>query len=527
MSSEKTLEEAMAKKALARIKTLSHGNGVQPDSVKIIKSNSGLIACEALSHIELTHEVKEERQKGQHPVGEPVENVAALPQIIEKISSGAIKDINMRKALVNVLLTRPDKGFALHAQQFDVPPLNKEFHSFQPCQTCQGKAQMACQTCQGRKLEQCNQCHGRTTVSCNFCRGSGFTKTPDGKEKQCNRCFGKRQIQCPLCQSRGSTPCRKCKGVGTTKCSSCDGAGVFTFITRIFFKMKILFEIDRAALPHPAVKIIENNGSKLVEEGHIKIHGEAVKREDGGLAIQYKTQFPYAELDVGINGKPFKVHMFGYKSKMLKISNFLDQLIEKNYALLQRAADNEGNVIAHIRKASKTKMIGEGLLLSSTMRPKKAMLKLKKKYPFGASNNLIKDIILQSNKALINVSRKSHLIGLGIGLGVTALINAAYFLGPLRNIAENIIGAGTTLTIADFALIPLGGLIALLISKYMATRPLKNALESLIPAQQRGTFKPRDNNSPWPAFAGAIIIFIIIVFLTTLTSTTPPSWLPF
>ena len=71
--------------------------------------------------------------------------------------------------------------------------------------------------------------------------------------------------------------------------------------------MKTLFEIDRAALPHPAVKMIEDHGGKLVEQAHIELQGEAVKREDGGLAIQYNFQFPYADLNVGMNGQPMNV----------------------------------------------------------------------------------------------------------------------------------------------------------------------------------------------------------------------------
>ena len=517
----------MANKALRQIRSLSIGNGVEKDSIHIIKENSGIVNCEAITHLELTHETKEERKQGQHQVGDTIADIATLPQVVEKISSDAIKNIDMRKAMANVLLSRPDKGFSIHAEKFPIEPLNREFCYFQGCQTCEGQGKMACQACHGQKIEQCNQCHGRTTINCNFCHGSGIAKGPDGIEKQCNRCFGKRNIQCPQCQSRGNIPCRKCRGTGQTQCGTCGGVGAFTHIVRVFFSMKTLFEIDRAALPHPAIKAIENNGSKLVASSHIKVRGEAVKREDGGLAINYNVEFPYAELDIGVNGKPIKAHMFGFKGKMLKISNFLDQIIEKNYALLLRAANNDGNVIGHIRKASKTRIIGEGLLFAVTMRSKKAMMALKKKFPIGASNEIIKDIIVQSNKALINISRKSHFVGLAIGFSITGIINAAYFLGPVRVLASNILGDTTALAIADFSLIPLGGVLTMVISKYMVANPLKKALGPLMSEGQRGAFKPINHNSQLPAYIGSAVIFLACVLLTKVMGATTPSWFIF
>lgn len=517
----------MTKKALAKIRALAHGNGAEKDSISIVKNNGEMIDCEAITHIELIHEVKEERKQGQHQAGEIVENPASLPKIIEKLASGAIKNIDMRKAMADMLLSRPDKGFAVHAKFFELEPLNKVFSSFLPCQGCKADGNMACTGCNGQKVEQCSQCHGRTTISCTFCRGSGITKMSDGKEKQCNRCFGKRSVKCPRCQSRGTVSCRKCGGTGNTKCSICGGVGIFTLITTVKFKMKTIFEIDRSSLPHPAVKVIENNGSQLVEGEHIKIHGEAVKREDGGLAIQYAVRFPYADMTVGVNGKPIKVHMFGFKAKMLKISTFLNQLIEKDYALLIRAANNDGNIVSHLRKASKTRMIGEGLLLSVTMRPKKAMMALKKKFPVGASNQIIKDIVLESNKALINVSRKSHLSGLGVGLAVTAILNIAYFFAPLRDLLSGALGETIALTATDFLLIPLGGVITMLISQHMAASPLKKALCPLMPEDKRKTFKPLNHNSQWPAYVGSALIFIFCISITTITSATTPSWFLF
>ena len=61
---------------------------------------------------------------------------------------------------------------------------------------------------------------------------------------------------------------------------------------------QMAYEDDSPHTSHTASKvpfvIFHNdiiNGSKLVEEGHIKIKAETVKREDGGLAVQYNIKF--------------------------------------------------------------------------------------------------------------------------------------------------------------------------------------------------------------------------------------------
>ena len=88
------------------------------------------------------------------------------------------------------------------------------------------------------------------------------------------------------------------------------------------------------------------------------------------------------------------------------------------------------------------------------------------------------------------------------------------------------IGEGMLLTLADFSLIVIGGFMTQIISKIMASKPLKKALGPLMPARQRSAFKPRNNNKQWPAFLGGVIIFFIIVFATKFLPVITPSWFP-
>ena len=520
-------QKELPQRALKQIRALCQGNGVAPDSVQIKSAQGTLINFKAITHLELHPETAEEIKKGRYETGEPIENPADLQKTIAELISSAIKNTDTRKYLTKMLTDRPDKGFSLHAEYLEVEPLKKDFYLHEPCGTCAGRGSTNCTRCGGQKREVCNQCHGRSMISCKYCSGSGFMQGPDGKQIQCNRCFGQRQIACPLCRKTGSIACRQCKGTGAAKCNSCNGSAVFTRIIHLIVKLKTLFEIDRASLPDPVIKIIEGNGTKMVEKAHIKLHAAQVKREDGGLAIEYEVEFPYGDLELSINGKPLKTHLFGYKGKMLRLPNFLDQLVEPYFNYLTKAAGGAGAVAGNIKKASKARLMAEGLLLSVQMPPKKAIISLKKKFPMGVSNDMIKQIILLSNKALTNVTRKTRFGGLGVGMALAALIDALYFIGPVRNMLGAALGNGAMITVADLLLIPLGGFIGVYIAKYMAQRPLNNLLGGLVPERQRGKFKPKAQNKFVASYVASAFILFVIIFITKFTGGTLPTWFPF
>jgi len=515
----------LPKKALKQIRALAKGNGVEQDSIQIKSAKGEVIHCQAINHLELHPDIIEEKKKGRVQAGQVLPDPAQVKKAVNDMVTGAIKNDETRKYLAKILLDRPDKGFALHAEYFETPPLNRDFCWHEPCPTCEGHGNVACSRCGGGRREVCPKCHGRTMIPCTFCHASGFIKGPDGKQHQCNRCFGQRQITCPLCQKTGSVPCQQCKGSGTNQCNACKGAAFFTNITHIVMKMKTLFEIDRAALPHPAVKVIEDSGWKMVEHGHIKLHAEQVKREDGGLAIQYDTEFPYGDLELSMNGKPLKTHLFGFKGKMLKLPNFVDTITEQNFKLLEDAAMHSKNAASKIRKASKTRLISEALLLSISMPPKKAMYSLKRKYPMGASNDLIKNAVMLSNKALANVTRKTRFGGQGLGMFLSALIDGAYLMTPMRGMIDSIHPYAAVA--GDILLIALGGFIGNKAVAYMAKRPLRSALGASMPQTQRGKFKPKAQGNIWIAYVFSALVMAIMIFVAKQTGASVPFWFPF
>ena len=426
--------------------------------------------------------------------------------------------------LSGLLLNRGDKGLSLHGKIFDLPQMTQTYHYVVPCKACQGQKASRCDRCHGGKQETCGQCHGRRSVGCSQCRGSGQMKDQNGQSKSCSQCFGKSSIQCPLCRARGVVVCRICKGAGNIKCHVCKGVGASSFSTTVTYKMNTIFEIDRSALPDGAIKMIENKGAELVKNNHIDLSAEQVKREDGGLAIQYELKFPYGNITLNLNGNPIKMHIFGRNMKVMKATNFVDQLVEKNYALLLRAANNDGNVISHVNKGSKSRLIADGLLEAVSTRPKLAMMNLKKKYPYGVSNDLLKDVVLKSNKALSNVTQKSRYGGLLVGFCLSAFVMAGYFYTGLRQMLGL---EGQVAWFADFSLVGIGVVLVVLLSKYLATRPLKKALGGLLPENKRSQFKPRTNSNYVAAVLGNVVLLILIAYLARFVGAVSPSWMIF
>ncbi|HPD83332.1 MAG: hypothetical protein R3D88_03610 [Alphaproteobacteria bacterium] len=512
-------EKEYPKLALRQIRALCQGNGAAPKDVKIVKMQGEIIHCEAITHLELHPEVMTDKKIGRHQIGQPLENPAQIDKAVQSHIRQAMKNSDVRKFMANILLERKDKGFSFHAQYFDVPPLNKTFSYQEPCGTCQGNGKTTCNRCNGQRREVCNVCHARGMVPCTYCHSTGFRRGADGNQTQCTYCRGQRQIICRTCQKRGSINCRQCNGAGTVGCNSCRGNSYYTVVTQVVGKMKTLFEIDRAALPHPVVKAIEDTGGKLVSSDQIKLTAEQVKREDGGLAIQYHTQFPYGDMLMSINGKPYKMHIFGYKAKLIKVPLFLEELISPQLIQLFDAAKSPASVVSNITKASKSRVIGQALILTLTMPKKAALIALKKKFPFGIHNERLKEIIQMSQKALNNLTAKARYTGFAMAATFNAIATWLYFTSGIRGTLSASIGL-QGLMAADLALIPLGGFIGSIITGFMARRPLQKVIGHLMKKVSAKKMVV------WPNYGISAGVFILIIIALKILGYETPHWLP-
>lgn len=517
--------ELVPQRALKKIRTVCRGNGAAADSIQIKHIHGELIEFEAFSHIELHPEIRNEKISGKVQTGELLQSSQEADARMGKMLKNALGNTDARRDLANLLLSRPDKGFSIHGDKFSVPALNQEFSIHHACGKCAGQGQEECQRCKGVRREICTKCHGKTMVPCQYCSASGNVIGPDGKQMQCNRCFGHRQVVCTTCQKAGTVACKQCNATGSTRCSTCNGAAFYTEIIKSFVHMKPAFEIDRTTIPNKSVKLIEDNGGALVEKGHIHIEAEQIQRDDGGLALRYQGNFPFGDLDIAINGKVAKCQVMGYHGKFVKLPNILDGLTATPRKLLENAAKGKGSILAQIKKASNTRLLGEALEFALLLPRKKAMSALRKKYPIGLSTQAVQHLIQVAYLSLHNATKHARHIGFAISGVMIALFNILYFIGPLRVLLLLQFKSEPIVSVIDLALIPIGAFLCRLMAQQFSKEPLRKALGKYYPRGKKKRIKMSiDGNVQ--SYLISIVIFIFCVYGAKLLGQAP-AWFPF
>jgi hypothetical protein len=250
----------LPKRAIKNVRAICKGNGCNAKDVVITKASGKMNKFTAVTNLDLEPSIEQEMKKGRHQIGEYIEDPSGLEQVLKNMTEGATKNNEGRKYLSEIILKRPDKGFALQGEVIEVEQLKKTYCTHEPCGTCQGVGNTICDVCRGQRKEPCNVCRTSGVVPCDFCHSSGYMKGPDGKERQCNRCFGKRQIGCNTCMRSGHISCRTCKGSGTRTCRECQGAAFQTLIAHLAVKMKTSFIYDKSEIPPTAAINIEKIG---------------------------------------------------------------------------------------------------------------------------------------------------------------------------------------------------------------------------------------------------------------------------
>lgn len=512
-------------KALKKIRAICRGNGAAADSIQIKAMNGELVEFTSLTHIDLKPEIKEEKVSGKVQSGKLLQDNAQVDAEIQNQITHLLGNSDARKDIAQILLDRPDRGFSLDGEKFSMPALNQEFSVHHACGKCGGQGQEECPRCKGVMREICNKCHGKTMVPCQYCGASGSVNGPDGKPMQCNRCFGHRQVICTYCQKAGTVSCQQCNATGSIRCSTCKGAAYYTDVIKAVMKLDTNFQIDSTSIADDALKLIQKSGDMLAAKKHLLFDVEQIKRNDGGLALQYTGNFPFGDMDIAINGKIAKCQVFGYNAQFTKLPNILDGLTAGPRKTLEKAAKDKGSVLKNINQATKTRIFGEALQLALLLPRKKAMTALRKNYPIGISAKAIKHTIQISYLALQNATKSARKIGFMSSAVIIAAFEVLYFIGPLRGFILKLIGSEPLVAMLDFILIPLGAFLCRLLAKQFSKQPLRKALGEYYPAGRKKRIKTTiDGNVQSYIISG--VIFILCVYGAKILGNAP-AWLPF
>lgn len=514
--------KALPKTAIRRIRAICRGNGCKAEDVKIVKASGNMHNFIAHTHIDLEPSIERTTRKGRHQIGEYIENPASVDKVLQDMASSAIKNPDSRKFLADKILKRPDRGFGLQGEVIDVEQLKRSFCTHEPCHTCQGVGNTVCDQCHGQRKEPCNHCRTKGMVPCDYCNGRGTMQGPDGKQKQCNRCFGHRQTSCPTCQRTGYISCRKCRGSGTSTCKQCQGAAFMTHIINLAVRIKTGFIYDKTELPPAAALAIDKTGPRLSMRQHLHIQSDAIKRDDGGLAVEYKVAFPFGNIEFKVKNKHYTAQILGFKAKLIRLPHFLSDLLKNSTEILKNSTQNAAQSQDLLDKVIKTRFYADAVYLSTQMKSKKAYATLMKKYPIGADKNFYKQSIIMSRKAVMNASRSARWMAYGMGAAINAVLFGLYFIGPLRGMALNSLSNPIASIIFDVICLIMGSGLAAFVTLKISRRPIKQIIERIKGVQKKKKIKI----DLLPTYGISAGIFLICALIAVLIFNKNIIWLP-
>jgi hypothetical protein len=311
----------------------------------------------------------------------------------------------------------------------------------------------------------------------------------------------------------------------------------------VSFEAKTHFLYNRDALPPDLPPVLDRLGPQIALQNHADI--EILKeREQRAAQLEHETaekaplvdqlvvpfyvRVPWGRIEFRVEGKVMKGRMFGLHPRILNMPPFLEKAIGPGLERLTQAAHGLGNVSGNIHEAIRFRVIADAMVMASAQAPKKAVLSMRKRWSLGVSGDVTDMMTLLADKAYRNVSKMPRIMGLGLGLVLAAIIDAAYVIGPLRQtIVQMLVGYGfpsLAVIALDVALVAGTGFIAETSSRLVTKRALRNLFVKLLPPGQLHKIKPKSGSVGMYAYIGAAVVFAALVALATTAGFAVPDW---
>ncbi len=525
--------DKLRKKILRRLQAVVKGNGIKPEDL-VISDFSGVKTYTFFAHTAMrlvphyqTKIVPGRDQKAEHMPGPQAMHQALRRQIMETRTNPASRQI-----ILDFLHSRVDKGFAIRETRTSFPMFRKDFVIHEGCNTCSRAGKLPCPSCRASGQVVCSKCQSRQKIVCPSCRGTTQVQL-NGRSHACQTCHSTGRITCDQCAGQGKLPCRPCAAKGNTECRKCAGTGWQSHITSAELEAQIQFVYDRTALPPEVARMVDVQGSSLVQKGDLQISlyqptAEEQQREPEDVVYSvYEASVPFGHLQFQINGKPLPATIFGLHGKIIETPPFLEVLIRKGAALLTQAASGKGDVADLIRKAARYRVIRDVIVQAATDSSRKGLARLQMKYPFAIQVETLNVLMQRADKALGSITNKPRLKGLITGLGLSALLTIAYYAGPIRSLIGEQGISNIGIGVIDVLLLAFGCVLSTLVSQLSATNALRKALADLAGTHAIREFTPSATQSMWWAFGGTLIMTASVLLLLAAASMTLPSWLAF
>ena len=525
------VDPTLLEAAVDMVRAAVHGNGVKKEDVKFVSFEGEVLHFEIFERFVIEPKIAEKLLHGKEN-GEVVGSHQDARNKAQAAITKAARNPDVRKNTVEMLKKRPDLGFGLDNQFILLERLRQTFVAHEICNVCSGSMRNICQNCQGNGKTHCTKCRGTREVICPLCQGRMFENTPRGR-RACNRCKGRGKIMCDLCKHAGTLPCKFCKTTGQVPCKNCTGTGWHSHMTYLEMRARSNFHYEHEKFPEELPPLIDKLRGAMVTEKHCEaaINEEKVRTDELDQAskpdeyfIPYNVRLPWGDIKFLVDGKELPAKLFGFQPSLVHAPPFLEQTAAPGLRALNEAAKMPVNVAAKINEAVRMRAVAEAVLAAAQMPQKRALDYMHKKYPFGFMAETLKTMVAQGDSALKRVTKIPRLIGLALGLVLSAGLYGAYYIGPLRALLGLALDNQNAMSAIDFLLVLIGGAGTTLSIQLSATGALRRAIGKLLPPEKRSKILPKAGQSALWGCIGGLIIYLAMIEAAVMQGAQAPSW---
>ncbi len=518
-------------KALRFVRSLVRGNGLDPACVRIKSFEGGVLPFTGEGRYKILRDVSEQQKAGREK-GEIVTSVDQALQLTDATLQKIEQDNGVCAVLHESITKREDAGWAANRLAIPLSQFNRQFVIHEACAACKNTGSCTCPACRGKGAVICPRCHGSRRMSCPRCYGTKYMQN-GGQPQPCVQCHGRGKVNCTDCQGRGDMRCRSCTGKGKISCRECSGSGWLSRLVFSSFKAQgdFSYGFGSGTVPDRARRLIEAAGTALVtqKQGQVEFLSVAaaeVKAGEDGAAFRasYKARVPFGHICFLLDKAKMDAVLFGAQARLYDVPDFLEPLIAKGRDDLTAAAQVSKGCVRHIRAAIRYRAVGEAVLATARCPLRKAVNRMKKRYPVGLSGKTIERMLSDSDRALKNVTRRQRYGGLLLGLFVVSMLYVLYYMGPVREALIVHVGSRMGALAIDLCLIALGGLLTTAGIRYSALRAYRRVLSPLIKAGQKNKLVPKAGKGAWIGYGAGLVIYVVVIEIARARGLTSPWW---
>jgi hypothetical protein len=417
---EETPPPSLAERALARLRKLASGNGLEPAAIVLLETQEQTFTLTGKMEVSPSYETAATSYPGgiRGKDRKPVASFAALQEAVTKHRQAFRETPDWIAATVQEIKSHENQGWGLEDAKVVLPHKSAIYAATETCPSCAGRKMLTCTQCNGQGTVICTQCQGQGRELCYYCGGRG--EDPQQPGQRCTTCNGTRYATCRFCHLQGHLPCPTCNGKRGTPCSVCQASGRITQEIAVTCGAETHFKLISAQLPSGLRRGLDRIGIGNLGKGHGDITASPpteeqleARREGERIPIlSYAALLPYAELRMGLGNKKAIIAAVGKRCALSGVPPFLDAPLQPWRDKLHQVGQGK----ASLEEAVSARALRE--ILSLTVAGKDRIEEVRRLYPFGLSpdvmNSMLTDMRLALNKTTLKIRTVIALLCVGV-----------------------------------------------------------------------------------------------------------------